>query len=69
MDCQDQTEKQILNTDGSDCRTKLKLSDNYNAYRAKSLSVLSEFQYMWDAHLGLIEAAKHQIEINSAGKA
>lgn len=44
------------------------MSVDYNVYLPKFSNMLSELQHIWDGHLGLIKAAKHQIEISSAGE-
>lgn len=61
------TEK-IQNMEENAWRTKIKLLDDNNGYRAQFLETLSEFQPMLDRHLGQNKAAKHRIELSLAGK-
>lgn len=73
VDYHDQNAKQtktreIRNTEENDWGAQVKLSDNHNAYLAKSLHMHSEFQSMWDGHFRGIKAAIHRVEVKSAGE-
>lgn len=45
------------------------LSNNYGQYCQQFIDMLSEFEHMWDRHLGRINAAKHRIELNDRNTA
>lgn len=67
MGFQDPNDKQtrtgkIQNMEDTDWRSEVNLSDGQNTCRAKFLNMFSEFQYMWNEHLGRIKAAKHRIK-------
>lgn len=53
----------IKNIEENNWRTNAEISNDYNAYQAKLLDVLFEFQHMWDRHFGEIRAGEHRVEL------
>lgn len=51
---------------GNDCRTNARVSNDDNAYFTKLLHMISEFQQLWDGHLGQIRTGKYRTELGSA---
>lgn len=50
-------------------RDKVDLSNNHGQYRQQLIDMLSEFESMWDGHLGRISTAKHRIELSDPNTA
>lgn len=46
-----------------DWREKIDISDKYGKHRGDIIYILSQFEHMWDGHLGRITTAKHRIEL------
>lgn len=44
-------------------KNKVQLSNKYGGYRKQFLHMLTEFQSMWDEHIGQVNIAKHCIEL------
>lgn len=48
-----------------DWRSEVNMPSAYKSYKPGFLEVLSEFEAMWDGHLGLIKAVVHRIELTT----
>lgn len=46
-----------------DWRNKIDISEKYDEYQNSFVDMLSQFQHLWDGHLGRIATAKHRIEL------
>lgn len=46
-----------------DRRNEITVPDKYKDHKVAFLQLLTEFENMWEGHLGRIKTARHQIEL------
>lgn len=65
INCHEEVHIQDKAKCNSERKNEVQMLEKNDAYRDQMLKMMTEFESMWDQHLGRIKAVKHHIQLTS----